>query len=370
MPAQGLSMISPVNDRACGRPTAADSSKVEIIAIILMTPPSLLFVDAFFAAPRVNKPVISSDRSQYPPLVSATLNGMNGSDRWPPLPLREWQDTYRTLHMWTQIVGKIRMTLSPPLNHWWNVTLYVNSRGLTTGPVPYPPGIFEIQFDFHKHEVSISTSENTHVSRPLRAESVADFYNGIFESLASLGISVQIDVKPQEVADAVPFDRDTTHCSYDAQYAHRFWRILVSSAKVFEQFRSKFHGKCSPVHFFWGSFDLACTRFSGRPAPARKGVISGPAYSEEVCSAGFWPGGGAIDGPAFYSYTVPQPSGIEKQSVRPAAAHWNPQVSEFILMYDDLRNAASPEQSLYEFLESTYDAGANLAKWDRARLEG
>jgi hypothetical protein len=294
---------------------------------------------------------------------------MSVVERWPPLPLHEWQDTYRTLHMWTQIVGKIRMTLSPPLNHWWHVTLYVNSRGLTTGPVPYPPGVFEIQFDFQKHEVNISTSEGASASRPLRAESVASFYGGIFEALKSLGIAVEIDVNPQEVADPVPFDRDFANCSYDAQYAHRFWRILVSSAKGLDRFRAKFMGKCSPVHFFWGSFDLACTRFSGRPAAPRKGVISGPAYSHEVCSAGFWPGGGAVDGPAYYSYLVPQPAGLEKEAILPPAASWNPRVSEYILLYDDVRRAESPEQALYEFLESTYQAGARAANWDRSGLE-
>jgi hypothetical protein len=302
-------------------------------------------------------------------MFSDTLNRMDKSELWPPLPLHEWEDTYRTLHMWTQIAGKIRMALSPLLNHWWSVTLYVNSRGLTTGPVPYPPGVFEIQFDFQKHEVSISTSEGAGASRKLQAESVASFYSGVMESLASLGIAVEIDVKPQEVADAVPFDRDTSHCSYDAASAHRFWRVLVSSAKVFERFRAGFVGKCSPVHFFWGSFDLACTRFSGRPAPLRKGVISGPAYSHEVCSAGFWPGGGVVDGPAYYSYTVPQPAGLEKERIRPAAAAWNHQLSEFLLMYDDVRAAGSPDQALYEFLQSTYEAGAKLAKWDRAVLE-
>jgi hypothetical protein len=271
--------------------------------------------------------------------------------------------------MWTQIAGKIRMALCPPLNHWWNVTFYVNSRGLTTGPVPYPQGTFEIQFDFQKHDLSISTSQGAMVSRPLRAESVASFYAGIFEILNSLSIAVEINVKPQEVADAVPFDKDDKHCSYDPEYAHRFWRVLVSSAKVFERFRARFIGKCSPVHFFWGSFDLACTRFSGRLAPPRKGVISGPAYSHEVCSAGFWPGGGVVDGPAYYSYTIPQPAGIEKESIRPAAASWNPQLSEFILMYDEVRQADPPEQALFEFLESTYAAGARLAKWDRAALE-
>ena len=294
---------------------------------------------------------------------------MSRSDRWPPLPLSEWQDTYRTLHMWTQIVGKIRLTLSPSVNHWWHVALYVNSHGLTTGPVPYPLGFFEIQFDFQKHEVNIITSEGHTASRPLRAESVASFYGGIQESLASLGVAVEINQKPQEVADPVPFDRDYAHCSYDAQYVHRFWRILVSSVQVFDRFRGKFVGKCSPVHFFWGSFDLACTRFSGRLAPPRKGVISGPAYSHEVCSAGFWPGGGAIDGPAYYSYSVPKPAGIEREQIRPAAASWNSQLSEFILMYDDMRQAESPEQSLYEFLESTYDAAARLAQWDRIMLE-
>jgi hypothetical protein len=291
------------------------------------------------------------------------------TESWPSLPLRDWRDACHTLHLWTQIAGKIRMTLSPPLNHWWHVSLYVNARGLTTGPIPYPPGLFEIQFDLRRHEVTIQTSEGDSVSRPLRPESVAEFYLGTMEALRSLGIAVEINLRPQELANAVPFDRDTVNCSYDAENAHKFWRVLVSSAKVLERFRSKFIGKCSPVHFFWGSFDLACTRFSGRPAPARKGVISGPAYSHEVCSAGFWPGGGAVDGPAYYSYAVPQPPGIEKEPIRPAAAGWNAQLSEFILMYDDVRAAESPEQALYEFLESTYEAAARLAKWDRAALE-
>jgi hypothetical protein len=255
------------------------------------------------------------------------------------------------------------------MNHWWHVTLYVNSRGLTTGPMPYPAGVAEIQFDFEKHELVVLTSEGGSASRPLRPESVAAFYQGVFRTLDHLGITAEINLRPQEVADAVPFDRDTAHCSYDPEYGNRFWRILVSSAKVLERFRATFTGKCSPVHFFWGSFDLACTRFSGRPAPPRKGVISGPAYSCEVCSAGFWPGGGVIDGAAYYAYIVPQPAGIENQAIRPAAAHWNPQLSEFILMYDDVRRAANPEESLYEFLESTYDVGARLANWDRASLE-
>ena len=291
-------------------------------------------------------------------------------ERWPPLPLKEWAGTYRTLHMWTQMAGKVRMALSPPLNHWWHVTLYVSVRGLTTGPVPYPAGIFEIEFDFQRHVLDIRTSGGAGASRPLRAEPVASFYAGMTEMLASLGIDVAIDTKPQEIVDPVPFDRDFAEGQYDAGYAQRFWRILIASAKVLERFRGKFIGKCSPVHFFWGSFDLACTRFSGRPAPPRNGAISGPAYSHEVSSAGFWPGGGAIDGPAYYSYTVPRPAGLEKEPVRPAAAGWNPQLAEFLLMYDDVRRADSPENYLYEFLESTYEAGARLGKWDRAALEG
>ncbi len=275
---------------------------------------------------------------------------MSDPVRWPPLPLSEWQDTYRTLHLWTQVVGKIRLALSPPLNHWWHVALYVNTRGLTTGPIPCPAGIFEIQFDFIAHELAIHTSEGAHASRPLQPESVAAFYRGTLESLASLGIAVSINPKPQELAGATPFDEDFAHCSYDARYAHDFWRILVSSSKIFERFRGEFIGKCSPVHFFWGSFDLACTRFSGRLAPPRKGVISGPAYSHEVCSAGFWPGGSGIDGPAFYAYAVPQPPGME------TAPGWNPQLSEFILMYDDMRRADSPEDVLHAFLQRTYDA--------------
>jgi hypothetical protein len=247
---------------------------------------------------------------------------MSEAPQWPSLPLNEWQDTYRTLHMWTQIVGKIRMTLTPPLNHWWHVTLYVNSRGLTTGPVPYPRGVFEIQLDFENQALQIHSSEGKGISRPLCAESVAAFYGRVMESLAYLGIEVKINL-----------------------------------------FRGQFIGKCSPVHFFWGSCDLACTRFSGRLAPPRKGVISGPAYSHEVCSAGFWPGGGAVDGPAYYSYAVPQPAGIE-QSPR-----WSPKLSEFLLMYDEVRQAASPEETLYAFLQNTYAACATLGKWDRAALE-
>jgi hypothetical protein len=288
---------------------------------------------------------------------------------WPSLPLNEWQDTYHTLHMWTQIIGKIRMTLSPPLNHWWHVSLYVNSRGLTTGPVPQGSGVFEIQMDFQKHRLEVSTCDGETVSRPLIAEPVAAFYAGVIECLTALKIAVQINLKPQEIPVPIPFDRDVTNCSYDRDYVYRFWRILVSTARVMEQFRGRFIGKSSPVHFFWGSFDLACTRFSGRKAPPRRGVISGPAYSHEVCSVGFWPGGGVVDGPAYYSYTVPKPAGLELAQVRPEGANWSAQLSEFILMYDVVRRAESPEDSLMEFFQSTYDAGAGLAKWDRLALD-
>jgi len=294
---------------------------------------------------------------------------MPAAELWPSLPLKDWQETYRTLHMWTQIVGKVRMTLHPPLNHWWHVTLYVSPRGLITGPIPYPKGVFEIEFDFEKHALNAATSEGGVVSRPLQAESVAAFYGATLESLRKLGITVEINTRPQEVPDAVPFDKDSSNCSYDAVYANRCWHILVSTAKVLDRFRSKYIGKCSPVHFFWGSFDLACTRFSGRLAPPRKGVISGPAYSHEVSSAGFWPGGGPIDEPVYYAYTVPAPSGIETESVQPQGARWNPQLSEFIVPYDDVRRAESPSETLYKFVESAYIAGATRGKWDRASLE-
>ena len=294
---------------------------------------------------------------------------MADSVSWPALPLAEWRDTYQTLQLWTQIVGKVRLALSPWQNHWWHVALYVNSRGLTTSPVPFRNSLFEIQFDFLDHRLEIQTSDGGRQSLPLVAQSVAAFYAKFMAALGALGITVAIETKPQEIADAIPFEQDTRHASYDPEYAHRFWRILLSSAIVLNEFRSDFIGKCSPVHFFWGSFDLACTRFSGRPAPPRKGVISGDAYSHEVISAGFWPGGGAIDVPAFYSYTVPMPPGLPEARVRPAAAFWSTELGEFILRYDDVRGAASPRAALLEFLESTYVAGAELARWDRAALE-
>lgn len=294
---------------------------------------------------------------------------MPHSDPWPALPLHAWEGTYHNLHMWTQVVGKIRMTLSPELNHWWHVTLYVNARGLTTSLIPYGSGGFEIQFDFLEHQLEIRTTERGRMLLPLEPEPVSAFYAKLMRALGSLGIDVSIQTKPQEVADPVPFEEDGRHASYDREYADRFRRILLSAALALGEFRSRFIGKCSPVHFFWGSFDLACTRFSGRLAPPRKGVITGPAYSHEEISAGFWPGGGAVDGPAFYAYTAPQPQGLPEERVRPVEAGWNHALSEFILMYDDVRRAESPRAALLEFLESTYAAGARLANWDRASLE-
>jgi len=287
---------------------------------------------------------------------------------WPALPLDAWWDTYQTLHMWTQIVGKVRLMLSPSVNHWWNVALYVSPCGLTTSPIPYGSGSFEIQFDFLNHELEISTSNGARNWLALSPQPVATFYDKLMASLRSMGIQVTINTKPQEIADPIPFEQDNQHASYDPEYAHRFWRILLSTDIVLKEFRSKFLGKSSPVHFFWGSFDLCCTRFSGRRAPPRKGIITSEAYSHEVISAGFWPGAG-MGAPAFYAYAAPSQAGLSEVSVRPAAAFWSKQFSEFILMYDEMRRAESPRRALMEFLESTYSAAARLANWDRQALE-
>jgi hypothetical protein len=287
---------------------------------------------------------------------------------WPDLPLDAWQETYQTLHLWTQVVGKIRMKLTPPMNHWWHATLYVNARGLTTSPVPYGGGSFEIQFDFLEHTLEIRTCDGGLRTLPLRSMAVAEFYRWVMGQLRSLGIEVSIQTHPQEMANKTPFEEDFEHATYDPEYARRFWRILISTQNVMEKFRVDFIGKQSPIHFFWGSFDLAYTRFSGRPAPQRPGVISGPAYSHEVISTGFWPGAG-FSGPAFYAYAVPKPEGLEHETVRPASAGWNAQLSEFILMYDQLRAAKDPAGALLEFFESSYAAAARLGNWDRAALE-
>jgi len=290
---------------------------------------------------------------------------------WPSLPLAAWQDTYATLHMWTQIVGKIRLVLSPPVNHWWHVTLYVTSRGLTTSPIPYGSRTFTMEFDFIDHRLRITTSEGAIATMALAPRSVADFYQECMALLHTLGIEVVIRAIPDEVEHPIPFADDHTHAAYDAVYAERFWRILVQAARVLQVFRSRFLGKCSPVHFFWGAFDLAVTRFSGRQAPALPDAdaVTRDAASHEESSCGFWPGSGPIQAPAFYAYTLPTPAGLEREPIRPRSAFWSPELSQHILLYEDVRQAAAPDDVLLEFLQSTYEAGATLAHWDRAALE-
>jgi hypothetical protein len=296
-------------------------------------------------------------------------------DCWPALPLASWVDTRDTLHMWTQIVGKTRMALTPLVNHWWNVPLYVSAHGLTTSAIPCGARVFEVEFDFLDHQLKIHCSDGASRQLPLAPRSVADFYAEYMSSLRTLGIEPHIWKMPVEVADPIPFDQDRTHASYDRDYAQRFWRVLVSIDKVCEVFRSRFIGKSSPVHFFWGSFDLAVTRFSGRRAPERNDPdpvlrkIMSEAYSHEVISAGWWPGGGAVNDAAFYAYAAPVPAGLEQQKVRPEKAFYHAQAGEFILMYEDVRRAASPSNTLMEFLQSTYEAAAAVAQWDRAALE-
>ncbi|HLL70723.1 MAG TPA: DUF5996 family protein [Pyrinomonadaceae bacterium] len=290
---------------------------------------------------------------------------------WPSLPLEEWKDTYATLHMWTQIVGKIRLVQSPRVNHWWQVPLYVSARGLTTTAIPHGTRNFEMEFDFIDHQLVIRTSDGETRRLALAPRAVADFYRELLATLAALGLEVKIRATPDELPDPIPFAEDYEHASYDGEYANRLWRILAQSDRVFKEFRARFIGKVSPVHFFWGSFDLAVTRFSGRRAPERAGAdsINREAYSHEVISHGFWPGSGNIQMPAFYSYTTPEPAALPQAAIRPASAFYNPPTGGFILPYDEVRQADDPDQVLMEFLQSTYDAGADLAKWDRAALE-
>ena len=293
------------------------------------------------------------------------------SDAWPPLPLEEWKDTCATLHMWTQIVGKVRLVQTPLVNHWWNVPLYVSARGLTTTAMPYNEIFFEMEFDFIDHNLLIECSHGATAKVALQPKSVAKFYDETMAALRDVGVEVHIWKMPVEIPDPIPFDQDEQHASYDREYVERFWRILRSSERVMQEFRSRFIGKCSPVHFFWGSFDLAVTRFSGRPAPPRPDadVITREAYSHEVISHGWWPGQGPLGKPAFYSYTAPAPEGLSAAKVRPEQVFYNNDVGSFLLLYEDMRNAPDPDATLMEFLQSTYEAGANLAKWDRASLE-
>jgi hypothetical protein len=293
------------------------------------------------------------------------------SKTWPELPLAAWKGTCATLHMYSQIVGKVRLALAPRMNHWWEVPLYVDARGLTTSPIPYRGEIFEIRFDFLEHRLVIETSAGAVRTLPLEPRAVADFHRDVLAALRSLGIPVRIWRMPVEVPDPIPFDEDRKHASYDPEYARRFWRILVEADAIFKEFRARFQGKASPVHFFWGSFDLAVSRFSGRRAPERVGAdtITREAYSHEVISGGFWPGGAGVEGPAFYSYAAPEPAGFSAATVRPAAAFYHRELKEYLLMYDDARRAPDPRAAVLDFLQSTYEAGAELGRWDRAELE-
>jgi hypothetical protein len=290
---------------------------------------------------------------------------------WPTLLLDSWKDTYATLHMWTQIVGKVRLRLTPLVNHWWNVPLYVTTRGLTTSRIPYGKRAFEIWFDFIRHQLVLETSDGIVKTMPLAPRSVADFYREFVGMLRSAEIEVTIWKMPVEIPNPIGFDQDRVHASYDPVAVEKFWRILLSVDAVLNQFRAGFIGKSSPVHFFWGSFDLAVTRFSGRRAPERPGadVITREAYSHEVSSVGFWPGSVGVKDAAFYSYATPEPQGFKEARVRPETASYDKQLNEFILMYEDVREAESPTASLLEFCHSTYEAAASLGNWDRSELE-
>jgi hypothetical protein len=312
------------------------------------------------------KPQTKAIKADIPRILS-----LSSAEAWPPLPLQDWRETYHNLHMWTQIVGKVRLELTQKTNHWWNVPLYVYARGLTTSPIPYENFVFEIQFNFIDHQLLIVRSDGAHRKLALKPRTVAEFYAEFMAALGSLGIEVAIYATPVEVESPIPFAEDRLYRAYDRDAARRFWHILVSCDAVFKRFRAGFLGKNSPVQFFWGSFDLAVTRFSGRRAPARPGAdaITREAYSHEVISAGWWPGGGGVDGPAFYAYAAPEPEGFKAQQVRPEATFYHAELKEFILTYDRVRGAEDPERMLLEFLQSTYEAAAELGGWNREELE-
>src|SRR5436853_6865064 len=294
---------------------------------------------------------------------------------WPSLDYAAWRDSCATLQLWTHIAGKIRLALGPWINHSWGVTLYVTSRGLTTSLIPYGTRAFEIEFDFIRHQLGISTTEGDERAIRLQPQSVANFYGEMMSKLRELAIEVQIGMRPNETLEAIPFDRDEKHAAYDPAYANRFWRVLLQSDRVFKAFRSEFCGKCSPVHFFWGSFDLAVTRFSGRRAPQHPGgvphlpdAVTREAYSHEVSSLGFWPGNEMMPDPIFYSYAYPAPDGFAEAKVRPGFASYNAQLKEFVLSYEQMRRSGSPEAALLDFAQSTYDAASTLGNWDRDAL--
>jgi hypothetical protein len=298
------------------------------------------------------------------------------TDRWPYLPYERWKETAATLHLWTQIVGKIRLARTPWINHSWHVTLYVTPRGLTTSPIPHGERTFQIDFDFLKHELVVNTCDGDLRSLPLRPRTTADLYAALMATLEELDLPVRIHGRPNEVEEAIPFAEDHRHSAYDPEAVERFWRVLVQVDRVFHEFRARFIGKSSPVHFFWGSFDLAVTRFSGRSAPPHPGGfpnlpdrVTREAYSHEVSSAGFWPGSVAMPDPIFFSYAYPTPEGFPEARIGPDAAGWNGDLGEFVLRYDDVRTADSPDAALLEFLQTTYETAARLAGWDRAALE-
>ena len=298
------------------------------------------------------------------------------SDQWPSLPFADWKDTCATLHMMTQIVGKVRLARTPWLNHSWHATLYLTSRGLTTSPIAYEARAFAIDFDFVEHRLVIDSGEAGARTIALAPRPVADFHREIFAKLAELQIQVRIHGKPNEVANAIPFENDREHAAYDAEYANRFWRALTHADRVLKRFRARFIGKCSPVHFFWGSFDLAVTRFSGRRAPEHPGGVphlpdwvAREAYSHEVSSCGFWPGSEQMPQPAFYAYAYPEPEGFAAAKAGPVGAAYDSAFREFIFPYDEVRNSASPDETLLEFLQATYEAAADCGKWDRVALE-
>lgn len=290
---------------------------------------------------------------------------------WPELAWSDWFETAQTLHMWTQIIGKTRLALTPLQNHWWNVPLYITAHGLTTSAMDYGNDVLDIEFDFLRHELRMRLGSGKNETLSLKPRSVADFYYEYLRRLEALGVSVKIWPMPVEIQNPIRFDLDTQHQSYDPEYAHRFWQVLVQTEKVLRAWAPKFLGKVSPAHFFWGSFDFAMTRFSGRPAPPREGAdsIQREAYSHEVISAGFWPGNGGYGAAAFYCYAAPIPSGLSEKKVSPPAASWDQNLGEFIFRYDDVRLQPSPEKALLEFFETAYSSAADAAKWDRKELE-
>ena len=297
-------------------------------------------------------------------------------EQWPDIPLAAWQDTFATLHLWMQIVGKVRLVQTPWLNHSWHATLYVTSRGLTTSPISHDARTFEMEFDFVSHRLEVRSSDGRSDAIPLQPQSVAAFHARLMDALRRLDLSVRITRRPSELPDPIPFAEDEQHRSYDAAYVHRFWRALVQADRVFKLFRTRFIGKASPVHYFWGAGDLAVTRFSGRRAPEHPGGIPNlpdrvtrEAYSHEVSSCGFWPGGGAIDYPAFYAYAYPEPSGFAEARIGPEGAFYSQDYREFVLPYDRVARAASPDETLLQFLQSTYEAAATLGGWNRGELE-